>query len=174
MDRQDLTMISLWVHVPFIIAWIGLVMLDVVASFAPGLEREQRARLLLWSRPFVLLALAVIMVTGIWQTIENPFYRVESWSGLSELKKRSLYGDLLFWKHVFVIATFGLTLVTRFFLAPRLRDGTEEGAVVTSGGVMALVSASNVFSLVKTASVANLVACLGAVLLATRMVFELH
>ena len=173
MDRQDLTMISLWVHVPFIIAWIGLVMLDVVALFAPGLEREQRARLLVWSRPFVLLAIGVILVTGIWQTIENPFYRVESWSGLSELKKRSLYGDLLFWKHVFVVATFGLTLITRFFLAPRLRN-EPEGALVTSGGALAMVWGSNVMSLTKIAAVANLGACLGAVLLATRMVFELH
>lgn len=173
MDRQDLTIISLWVHVPFIIAWIGLVMLDVVASFAPGLEREQRARLLLWSRPFVLLAIGVILVTGIWQTVENPFYRVESWSGLSELKKRSLYGDLLFWKHVFVIATFGLTLITRFFLAPRLRD-EPDGALLTSGGALAMVSGTNALSLTKLAASANLGACLGAVLLATRMVFELH
>ena len=173
MDRQDLTIISLWVHVPFIIAWIGLVMLDVVALFGPGLEREQRARLLLWSRPFVILAIAVIMVTGIWQTIENPFYRVESWSGLSELKKRSLYGDLLFWKHVFVVATFGLTLITRFYLAPRLRDGV--GAVVAGGGgAMAMLGGADVFSLTRTAVVVNLAACLGAVLLATRMVWELH
>ena len=173
MDRQDLTMISLWVHVPFIIAWIGLVMLDVVALFAPGLERQQRARLLLWSRPFVLLAIAVILVTGIWQTIENPFYRVESWSGLSELKKRSLYGDLLFWKHVFVIATFGLTLITRFVLAPRFRDDPD-GAVVAGGGALAMVAGTNAFSMTKLAALANLGACLGSVLLATRMVFELH
>jgi putative copper export protein len=166
-------MISLWVHVPFIIAWIGLVMLDVVALFAPGLERAQRARLLLWSRPFVLLAIAVILVTGIWQTIENPFYRVESWSGLSELKKRSLYGDLLFWKHVFVIATFGLTLITRFFLAPRIRNESD-GTVVTSGGALAMASRTSALSLTKLASLANVGACLGAVLLATRMVFELH
>ncbi|HLF78935.1 MAG TPA: hypothetical protein VJB57_15760 [Dehalococcoidia bacterium] len=173
MDRQDLTIISLWVHVPFIIGWIGLVMLDVVALFGPGLEREQRARLLLWSRPFVILAIGVIMVTGIWQTIENPFYRVESWSGLSELKKRSLYGDLLFWKHVFVVATFGLTLITRFYLAPRLRDG--DGAVVAGGGgAMAMLGGADVFSLTRTAVVVNLAACLGAVLLATRMVWELH
>ena len=166
-------MISLWVHVPFIMAWIGLVMLDVVALFAPGLEREQRARLLLWSRPFVLLAIGVILVTGIWQTIENPFYRVESWSGLSELKKRSLYGDLLFWKHVFVIATFGLTLITRFYLAPRLRDESD-GAVVASGSALAMVSRTNAMTLIKLAALGNLGACLGAVMLATRMVFELH
>ncbi len=173
MDRQDITIISLWVHVPFIIGWIGLVMLDVVALFGPGLERGQRARLLLWSRPFVLVAIVVIMITGIWQTIENPFYRVESYSGLEHLKGHYTYGNLLFWKHGFVIATFGLTLLTRFILAPRLRD-EDSGAVATPGGVMAMVAGENVMQRVQLTTLANAGACLGAVLLATRMVYELH
>jgi hypothetical protein len=177
MDRQDWLLVSLWIHVPFITAWIGLVMLDAVAMFAPGLDGQQRARLLLWSRVFVAVAIPVIMITGIWQTVENPFYRVESYSGLSQLRDRTLYGDLLFWKHGFVLATFGLTILTRFILAPRLMaDAT--GAAVSAGGVMSLFGVlddgQRASKLAQMATLLNLAACLGAVLLATRMVGELH
>jgi hypothetical protein len=173
-DRQDWTVLSLWVHVPFIVAWIGLVMVDVVAMFAPGFERAQRARLLLWSRPFAVVAIVAIIVTGVWQTIENPFYPLSSYSDLNELKRRTLYGDLLFWKHVFVIATFVLTIATRFILAPRLRDDGG-GAVVTGGGALAFIGGGeNVLNLTRLGSLANLLACLGAILFATRMVWELH
>jgi hypothetical protein len=54
-----------------------------------------------------------------------------------------------------------------------LRDESD-GAVVTGGGALAMVSPTNAVTLTKLAAVANLGACLGAVLLATRMVFELH
>ena len=172
MDRQDWLLISLWVHVPFITAWIGLVMLDTVAVFAPGLEQSQRTKLLLWSRAFVLVAIPVIMVTGIWQTMENPFYRVESYSGLSQLRARTLYGDLLFWKHGFVLATFGLTILTRFILAPRLAAGVAVRA--GSGGMLGMLDELRTQWLLQLATLANLAACLAAELLATRMVAELH
>jgi hypothetical protein len=172
MAREDFLLYSLWVHVPFIIGWIGLVMLDFFAVFAPGLQEEQRARVLLWSRAFVLVAIPVIMVTGIWQTMENPFYRVDSYSGLQELKHRTLYGDLLFWKHVFVVMTFGLTILVRFILAPRWRNSVD--GIGTSPGGAAVIVGQRVDGLVKLATVANLAACLASVLLATRMVAELH
>jgi len=153
------------------------VMLDSVAMFAPGLEDQQRARLLLWSRVFVIVAIPVIMVTGIWQTVENPFFRVESYSGLSQLRERTLYGDLLFWKHGFVLATFGLTILTRFILAPRLMAGAT-GAEISGGGVMSLFGVlddgDRASRLAQLATLLNLLACLAAVLLATRMVAELH
>ncbi|MPZ48767.1 MAG: hypothetical protein GEU75_05545 [Dehalococcoidia bacterium] len=172
MDNQDWLLVSLWVHVPFITAWIGLVMLDTVAVFAPGLEGVQRRRLLLWSRVFVLIAIPVIMATGIWQTIENPFFRVEAYSGLKELRDRTLYGDLLFWKHGFVLATFGLTILVRFILAPRL---PSEPSMGMSGGAATMEqTATGTLRLVQLATVLNLASCLGAVLLATRMVAELH
>ena len=178
MDDQDITLISLWVHVPLVITWIGLVMLDVVAAFAPGLDVGQRSRMIMWSRWFVIVAIPVIMITGIWQTIDNPFLRVESYSGLSALRERTLYGDLLFWKHAAVIATFGLTILVRFFLAPRMGSRGASGApppvaAGASGSSMALAD-NRALQLVRTASVANLVACLFAILLATRMVLELH
>ena len=79
MDRQDATLISLWIHVPFITTWIGLVMLDAFAAFAPGIDASQRPRIIQWSRPFTLLAIGVIMITGVWQTMDNPFVRVDSY-----------------------------------------------------------------------------------------------
>lgn len=169
MDQEDVTLVSLLVHVPFIIAWIGLVILDAVAVFTPGMQVDQRSRLLLWSRPFVALAIIVIMVTGIWQTMHNPFFEVSSWSDLQELKKRD-YGLLLFWKHVFVIATFGLTVITRFFLARRM----NEPVAVNAGGVLAMTYGQSGFNLAKLATLANVSACLLIVLLATGMIYQLH
>ena len=180
MDRQDITLVSLWVHVPFIMTWIALVMFDGFAAFAPMLRGDQRARILTWSRLFVLLAIPVIMVTGIWQTIENPFFRVDAYSKLSELRDRTLYGDLLFWKHGFVLATFGLTILVRFILAPRLGGSDNIDPVIagSSGGAAvaaeAPAAAGTTLRLIQVATVLNLAACLGAVLLATRMVVELH
>jgi hypothetical protein len=119
------------------------------------------------------------MITGIWQTIENPFFRVDAYSKLSELRERTLYGDLLFWKHGFVLATFGLTILVRFILAPRLAAAgvRDEVSVRPSGAAFAsaeVVPANNTLRLIQLATALNLAACLAAVLLATRMVAELH
>ena len=43
--------------------------------------------------------------------MEIPFVKVDSYSDLGVLKERTLYGDLLFWKHVFFVGTLGLTLI---------------------------------------------------------------
>ena len=138
MERADFTLISLLIHIPFITAWIGLVMFDAFAAFAPGIDEDQRPRLIQWSQKFTLLAIVVIMTTGVWQTMDNPFVRVDSYSDLGTLKDRTLYGDLLFWKHVFVVGTFALTLLIRFYLAPRAGDGIVAG----SGGNAAIVQSS--------------------------------
>ncbi len=168
MDNEDWLKLSLWVHVPFVVTWFGFVMLDVFAAFAPGVDDRQRLRMIGWSRLFVIVAIPTIFATGVWQTIENPFFRVESFSGLSELRDRTLYGDLLFWKHVFVIATFGLTLLVRFVLAPRLMAGVA----ADGGGAAGVLVAS--LRQVQLLSLLNLGANLAAILLATRMVAELH
>jgi putative copper export protein len=157
MDEETLKLFSLWVHVPLVTAWIGLVMWDVFAAAAPGLQLEQRGRLITWSRPFVIVAIIVIMVTGIYQTVRNPFgIEVASFGDLSDLRETT-YGLALFWKHGFVLATFALTPVVRFWFAPRLRAASE-GALRP----------------VLWLSVLNLLACLGALIFATRMIFELH
>jgi hypothetical protein len=165
-DTNTLTLLSLAIHVPLVTAWIGFVMWDVFASTAPSLNGEQRGRMIVWSRPFVVLAIVVILVTGIWQTIHNPLGPdVTSWSTLQELKAKT-YGYALFWKHGFVLATFILTILVRFVLAPRL---TAEAA---AGGASA--PTVTLRRTILWLSVLNLLACLGALVMATRMVWELH
>jgi putative copper export protein len=167
-DKTGLTLIALWLHVPFVTVWVGLVMLDLFASIAPGLDPIQRGRMLTWSRPFVILALVVIIATGTWQTIYNPFNVVTSIDALERLRSTTVYGMALFWKHGFVLVTFGLTILTRFVLAPRLvtaalvEEGEEDLGAIQQLRTISWIAA------------ANLMACLAALLLATRMVWELH
>jgi hypothetical protein len=168
LDKTALTLIALWFHVPFVTAWIGLVMFDLFAAVAPGLETSQRARMLTWSRPFVVLAIVVILATGIWQTVFNPFFEVTSYETLERLRTNYTYGMLLFWKHGFVLATFVLTWAVRFVLAPRLL------AVAVAGGGAAVADEERILRSISWIAAANLLACLGALLLATRMVWELH
>jgi putative copper export protein len=169
MDRDDLTLISILVHVPFITAWIGLVMFDAFAAFAPGIDEAQRPRLIQWSQKFTLLAIVVIMITGIWQTMENPFVKVNSYSDLNLLKERTLYGDLLFWKHVGVVSTFALSLFNRFYLAPR----ANSGMVASGNGTVAIIG-TPAAALLKPAVLLNMGAALFTLLVASRMIMELH
>ena len=169
MDRADFTLVSLLIHIPFITAWIGFVMFDAFAAFAPGIEETQRPRLIQWSQKFTLVAIVVILATGVWQTMDNPFVRVDSYNDLSALRERTLYGDLLFWKHAFVVGTFALTLLIRFYLAPRAGGGD---LVASGDGTAAALSSTA--GLLKPAVLLNLLMCLGALLLASRMVMELH
>ena len=169
MDSGTLTLWSLWIHLPLVTAWIGLVMFDVFAMLAPGFSAEQRGRMIAWSRPFVIVAIVVIMTTGIIQTVNNPLGpEVTSWATLQELKGKT-YGYLLFWKHGFVLATFVLTIVARFLLAPRMLNAVAGRA---DGGGMS-VSLPVERSLLWVSAL-NLCACLGALALATRMIWELH
>ncbi len=158
------TLIALWIHIPFITAWIGLVMLDVFAMLVPGLTVEQRARMIAWSRPFVAVAIPVILVTGIMQSVDNPVRPIGSYADLNDLKSTTMYGYALFWKHAFVLATFALTVLARFWAAPRL--------LATVGKVDA--AAFGTERMLFWVSAANLAACLGALMFATRMVWELH
>jgi putative copper export protein len=179
-DTGDWTLLSLWVHIPIVTIWIGLVMWDVFASSAPELGDRQRGRLIAWSRWLTLLLIAVIMVTGVWQTMKNPFSEVSSYSELKALRDDTTYGMSLFLKHACVLATFILTLVVRFYFAPRLlRPGdptvTDVPATVPAGGVaVAATPATQNLTAVRWLSIVNLLACLGALIFATRMVWELH
>jgi hypothetical protein len=166
-DTDTVTLLSLAIHVPLVTAWIGFVMWDVFAAAAPGLSADQRGRMIAWSRPLVVGGVIVILATGIWQTIHNPLGpEVTSWSTLQELKAKT-YGLALFWKHGFVLATFVLTIVVRFLLAPRLAAGTETAG---SAGTRTAILPRSLLWL----SFLNLLACLGALVMATRMVWELH
>jgi putative copper export protein len=162
--RLDPTLLALWFHVPFVTAWVGLVLVDLLVLLVPGLAADQRARIVAWSRPFTLLAILVIMATGIWQTIYNPIREVTSYTALSELRNTTVYGHSLFWKHGFVVLTFALTLAARFWLAPRLLRLHELGGSASQGTERTLFWVASL----------NLAACLGALVLATRMIWALH
>jgi putative copper export protein len=166
-SKSDLTLVSLLVHVPFVTAWIGLVMFDAFAALSPGLTPEQRGRFIARTRWIAIAAIAVILVTGIWQTMENPFVKVDSWATLEKLRTKTTYGEALFYKHIFVIATFVLTLFNRFVLAPRMVGAV---AVTSSERLTALTLQRSL----TWATLLNVVACFGAVVLAARMEIELH
>lgn len=166
MSTGDWTLLSLWIHIPLVIAWIGLVIYDVLVSLAPGLSDAQRGRMVAWSRPFVLISIVVIMATGIWQTWHNPIGpEVTSYDTLEELRDKT-YGLALFWKHIFVLTTFVLTIAVRFVVAPRI------AAVPPTTGAAAGVLEREQTML--WLSLLNLAACLMALIFATRMVWELH
>ena len=177
-DEGQLTLLSLWIHIPIVTAWIGMVMIDVYASNAPGLTVSQRGRMIAWFRPFVIAAIAIILITGIWQTMKNAFSEVSSYAELEDLRSTT-YGMSLFLKHIFVVATFFLTLVVHFYFAPRLMNpaavGTPGGPPV-SDTLVATAQEPVTLDLTATRwlSVLNVVVCAGALIMATRMIWELH
>jgi hypothetical protein len=99
--------------------------------------------------------------------MKNPFIEVNSFATLEQLRERT-YGFALFLKHGAVLATFGLTIIVRFFLAPRL------AAVPVTAGNAEPPAAQRLKQLVLGASALNLLACLAALLFTTRMVWTLH
>jgi putative copper export protein len=145
-----------------VVFWIGLVLLDIFVSLAPGLQDGQRAQMIGWFRPAILVAILAIMATGIWQTMDNPFHPVRGYADLGELRTTT-YGLSLFLKHIFVVATFGLTLLVHFVVAPRLARAHAAGA-----------ETGHLRQAVTWLSVLNGFACLATLLAATRMVWELH
>ena len=169
MSDRDLTLISLLIHIPVVTAWVGLVLFDVFSTMAPGIAENQRARLVASTRWITLGLLIAIAVTGVWQTMDNPFVKVNSISELEELRERTTYGKSLFVKHIFVFGTVGLSLINRFYLARReqaglqLASGPGSGAAATSG-----------LTLLKVAVVANAAFALGVLLATARMTIELH
>jgi hypothetical protein len=120
----------------------------------------------------VVVAIVLILLTGIRQTMDNPFIHVDSWSTLERLRDRP-YGLALFWKHGCVLVTFVLTILVRFVLAPRLAAEGSGQSSVSSGGV-AVATMSSTQRLILGLSALNAAACLGALILATVMVWQLH
>jgi putative copper export protein len=179
-DDGDWTLLSLWVHIPIVTAWIGAVMWDTFAAYAGGLTDQQRGRMITWSRGLTIAAIVVIMVTGVWQTMRNPFTEVNSYAELKALRDNTTYGMALFIKHIFVLATFALTLIVRFYFAPRLLDPanarvTDVPTTVPVGeGASAAAPAAQALAATRWLSLLNLLACLGALIFATRMIWELH
>lgn len=172
-SESSLVQFSLWVHIPAVTLWIGLVMLDLFIALVPGVALSQRGQWLQWSGWITLVLLLLFMVTGIYQTVDNPVGpRVTNWDTLQELKTKE-YGFALFVKHIFVVATIVLTLGIRFIIAPRMsasRDASSVNVTLGGGAVATMANARTVAWL----SAINLIACMGALFETARMVFTLH
>ena len=152
------TLLSLLIHVPVVVAWITLVGLEVFLCTARDLPGGRRMRGIAAMRWPTVALLVVFMVTGVWQTMHNPFVPVDSWETLQELKNTTSYGIALFVKHIFVVGTVGLSLASRFVIAPR---AIARGADDAPGMLRAVVWL-------------NLLMCLATLLATTRMTMTLH
>lgn len=177
MNESQITLIMLWVHVPFAIAWIGIAMLDAFLAVAPGLSATQRASLIRLTLPFVLVAIPVIIATGIWQTVYNPLTRPQwSWAILEELRG-SAYGRALFYKHVFVVASLAATLAIKLVLVRRLAGAAfATGAPAGGGAAVALSSGggSSVDRPLQAVGWLNVLCCLAILICVVLMVYQLH
>ena len=162
---MDLLLISLIIHVPAISIWIGLSLWDTFVMVTPSIEQQEKARLIGKTAFLTLLLLVIILITGIYQTIENPFRSIESYNDLSNLRKDTDYGMALFVKHIFVILTFIVSPIIRFYLAPRA------GKVAMSSGGAAVAGDTK---LLMIATLVNFALCMAALVATSRMTFELH
>src|SRR5512132_155930 len=100
MGRDEITLVSLLIHVPSVTAWVSFAAFDVFACVGPGLRREQRRRLVRSLRWPTLALIVLIVATGVWQTMENPFVKVDSIALLEKLRDTTTYGKALFVKHI--------------------------------------------------------------------------
>jgi len=173
MNESTITLTMLWVHVPFATAWIGIALLDAFLAVAPGLSAAQRSQLIRLTLPFVLLAIPVIVVTGVWQTVYNPVTRPQwSWAILADLR-RSTYGWALFYKHVFVVGTLVATLAIKLVLVRRLGAAASAG-LAGAGSAVALAPEARIDRPLQTASWLDLLCCLAILICVVLMVYQLH
>ena len=154
--------ISLAIHIPASIAWLGIVLYQAIIAAVPYLSPAQRGGLLARPRWLVVALIPIILATGIYQTIFNPFQTVTDFASLKALRHETTYGLALFWKHGFVLLSFALTLLVSFALAPRLvafAEDTEKATPPRAPGMLAW---------------ANVAACAALLFCVTVMVFQLH
>jgi len=157
-------LISLMIHIPTAILWLGLVLYDAIVVAVPFLTPAQRGSLLHRPRWLVLGSIPVILATGIYQTIYNPINTVNSIDALESLRNTTTYGFALFLKHGFVMASWAMMLTMTYWFAPRLvafADDIRPEAVTPSRlpGLLAW---------------ANVAACAGLLSCVAVMVFQLH
>jgi len=157
-------LVSLMVHIPAAIAWLGIVLFDAIVVAVPFLTPGQRGALLARPRWLVLLTIPLFAVTGIYQTIFNPFGTITSYADLTALRSNTTYGLALYLKHGFVFASMVLTLAVTFWFAPRLIAFAGDTTAET-------VTPSRLPSLLTWANVAACIALLACVAV---MVFQLH
>jgi hypothetical protein len=176
MSESNLTLAMLWVHVPFAVAWIGIALFDAFLAVAPGLSAGQRASLIRWTQPFVLLAIPVIVITGVWQTVYNPITEpMWSLAILDELK-RYTYGWALFYKHVFVVGSLLATLAIKLVLVRRLAAAEASASATPAGAGAAALSSlpSTSDRQLQAGAWANVACCLGILICVVLMVWQLH
>ncbi|MES4791760.1 MAG: hypothetical protein C4321_01100 [Chloroflexota bacterium] len=173
---HQLLLLSMVLHVPFSVAWIGVALYAIFVTTVPGLSIEQRGYLLLRTRALVLVSLPVLLLTGVFQTMYNPLTEpITSYAMLSRLRATP-YGAALFYKHGFVIATIVVTLALVFMLAGKLaRAGS--GALASSGAAALASVDPNAESIRRQATwlaLLNGLICLSLLLCVTYIVFSLR
>ncbi|RLT27680.1 MAG: hypothetical protein DWI48_02730 [Chloroflexi bacterium] len=158
MTPETLTLISLLIHVPVVVAWIVFASAEAALASPRFLVAQAPLRFAASLRIPTLVLLLIIFVTGIRQTMDNPFVPVDSIETLEKLRNTTTYGMALFIKHIWVFATVGLSIALRFWLAPRLlaRGETQPTRLF---GILAWL---------------NVAACVLTLLATTRMLIQLH
>ena len=185
---RQLLLVSLIIHVPFAVAWVGVALFGIVVTAAPGLAPEQRGRLLLRTAPLVLAAIPVLLLTGVFQTIYNPLTEpAVTWELLEKLRATP-YGTALFYKHGFVLMTVAATWLLVFgfgnWLAQsrvRAANPIEAGAPAGAGASVAATTpvpardaADRMSRRAVQVSILNGLLCLGLLLCVTYIVFSLR
>jgi plastocyanin len=169
-------LISLAIHIPAAIAWLGMVLYQAVVCAVPFLSTAQRADLLQRPRWLILAAIPLFAITGTYQTIFNPFVTLTDFQTAEEFRATSAYAQALFWKHGFVLLSMALTLTVTFWLAPRLAKvaTVSAGPATAVAAVTAGDDAAPGANRVSLLAWANVAACLALLLCVAVMVFQLH
>ncbi len=166
--------VSLAIHIPASIAWLGVVLYQALVGLVPFLSPSQRADLLQRPKWLALATIPLFMVTGIYQTIYNPFVTITDLESLERFRAGTTYGLALFWKHGFVMISVALTLAVTFWFAPRM--ATVGAAAATTSGRTLTVDATQPATsrLPALLTWANVAACLALLLCVAVIVFQLH
>jgi plastocyanin len=176
--------VSLAIHIPAAITWLGVVLYQAVVGAVPFLTTVQRADLLQRPRWLVLAAIPLFVVTGTYQTINNPFVTLTDFQTAEAFRATSAYAQALFYKHGFVLLSMALTLAVTFWLAPLLArsaatesltgSGEKAGDRVPAGaGALGAIGTAGA-GRIPLVAWANVAACLALLLCVAVMVFQLH
>ena len=171
--------VSLAIHIPAAISWLGVVLYQAVVSAVPYLSTAQRADLLQRPRWLIVAAIPLFFLTGTYQTIFNPFVTLTDFQTAEAFRATSAYAQALFWKHGFVLLSMALTLTVTFWIAPRMAKVETAGAgAAGAAGVATTVTvgedAAPGGNRVSLLAWANVAACLALLLCVAVMVFQLH
>ncbi|HEX2516447.1 MAG TPA: cupredoxin domain-containing protein [Chloroflexota bacterium] len=179
--------VSLAIHIPAAVAWLGVVLYQAVVAAVPYLSVSQRADLLRRPRWLILAVIPLFAITGTYQTINNPFVTITDFETAEAFRATSAYAQALFWKHGFVLLSMALTLAVTFWLAPRLAQSAAPVAIAPGAGpgpgatTVTIDAADGEGSTgpaspgrVSLLAWANVASCLALLLCVAVMVFQLH